>query len=96
MQLYETELMMKNSYFHIYGLHNAEQLALVAALCEWRDIIACTEDESTGYVLPNKVLIEISKQMPRTANKLFQLLKSKHPYMEQNLGAVVSIIKHYM
>ncbi|KAH1032941.1 hypothetical protein J1N35_045115 [Gossypium stocksii] len=65
MQLYEKELLMENSYLHIYGLQgagfNAEQLAIVAALCEWRDIIARAEDESTGYVLPNKVLLEIGR-----------------------------------
>jgi exosome complex exonuclease RRP6 len=38
---------------------NAKQLAVVAALHEWRDRIARQEDESTGYVLPNKALIEI-------------------------------------
>lgn len=31
------------------------------ALCEWRDIIARAEDESTGYVLPNKTLLEIGR-----------------------------------
>ena len=30
-------------------------------LCEWRDTIARAEDESTGYVLPNKILLEIGK-----------------------------------
>lgn len=28
-------------------------------LCEWRDVVARAEDESTGYILPNKTLIEI-------------------------------------
>jgi len=28
-------------------------------LCEWRDIVARAEDESTGYVLPNKTVLEI-------------------------------------
>jgi len=32
---------------------------LSQALHEWRDRIARQEDESTGYVLPNKALIEI-------------------------------------
>ncbi|XP_022746695.1 protein RRP6-like 2 isoform X2 [Durio zibethinus] len=100
MQLYEKELLTENSYLHIYGLQgigfNAEQLAIVAGLCEWRDIIGRAEDESTGYVLPNKTLLEIAKQMPVTASKLRRLLKSKHPYVEQNLGAVVSIIRHSM
>ncbi|XP_022742692.1 protein RRP6-like 2 [Durio zibethinus] len=100
MQLYEKELLTENSYLHVYGLQgagfNAGQLAIVAGLCEWRDIIARGEDESTGYVLPNKILLEIAKQMPVTASKLRPLLKSKHPYVERNLGAVVSIIKHCM
>ena len=34
--------------------------------------------------------------MPVTASKLRRFLKSKHPYVERNLGAVVSIIKHSM
>ncbi|KAK8620335.1 hypothetical protein V6N13_066814 [Hibiscus sabdariffa] len=100
MQLYEKELLMENSYLYIYGLQgagfNAEQLAIVAALCEWQDYIARAEDESTGYILPNKVLLEIAKQMPLTVSKLHRLLKSKHPYVEQNIGAVATIIKHSM
>jgi len=34
-------------------------LPLSQALHGWRDRIARQEDESTGYVLPNKALIEI-------------------------------------
>ncbi|GMJ11282.1 RRP6-like 2 [Hibiscus trionum] len=97
MQLYEKEQLMPNSYLHVYGLQgsgfNAEQLAIVAALCEWRDCIARVEDESTGYILPNKVLLEIAKQMPVTASKLRRLLNSKHPYVEQDICHVVDTIK---
>lgn len=98
MQLYEKELLTDTSYQHIYGLpgagFNAEQLAVVAGLHGWRDVIARAEDESTGYVLPNKILIEIAKQMPLTANKLKRAMKSKYPYVERNLGSVVSIIRY--
>ncbi|KAJ0013434.1 hypothetical protein Pint_20031 [Pistacia integerrima] len=97
MQLYEKELLTENSYLYIYGLQgtelNAQQLAIVAGLCQWRDVVARTEDESTGYILPNKTLLEIAKQMPVTPSKLRRLLKSKHPYIERNLGSVVSIIR---
>ncbi|XP_071909989.1 protein RRP6-like 2 isoform X1 [Coffea arabica] len=100
MQLYEKELLTDRSYLHIYGLQgadlNAQQLAVVAGLCEWRDVVARAEDESTGYVLPNKTLIEIAKQMPLTTSKLKRSLKSKHPYIERNLGSVLSIIRHSM
>ncbi|KAK6942465.1 Exosome-associated factor Rrp6, N-terminal [Dillenia turbinata] len=96
-QLYEKELLTESSYLHIYGLQgaefNAEQLAIVAGLCEWRDAIARAEDESTGYILPNRSLLEIAKQMPVTTSMLRRLLKTKHPYVERNLGQVVSIIR---
>ncbi|CAI8595190.1 unnamed protein product [Vicia faba] len=98
MQLYEKELLTENSYLHIYGLQgagfNAQQLAIVSGLCEWRDIVARAEDESTGYILPNKSVLEIAKQMPVTTSKLRRLLKSKHPYVEHNLDTVVTIIRH--
>ncbi|CAI0559240.1 unnamed protein product, partial [Linum tenue] len=38
--------------------------------------------ESTGYILPNKVLLEIAKQMPLTTGKLHLVLKLKHQYIE--------------
>ncbi|XP_050244941.1 protein RRP6-like 2 isoform X2 [Quercus robur] len=98
MQLYEKELLTENSYLHIYGLHaasfDAQQLAIVAGLCEWRDVVARAEDESTGYILPNKTLLEIAKQKPDTTSKLRRLVKSKHPYVEHNLSPVLSIIRH--
>ncbi|KAJ7971932.1 Protein RRP6-like 2 [Quillaja saponaria] len=98
MQLYEKELLTEHSYLHIYGLQpagfNAQQLAIVAGLCEWRDVVARAEDESTGYVLPNKTLLEIAKQMPVTTSKLRRLVKSKHPYVDRNLDTVVSIVRH--
>ncbi|KAL0338765.1 UNVERIFIED_CONTAM: protein RRP6-like 2, partial [Sesamum angustifolium] len=97
-QLYEKELLTDTSYLYIYGLQcaelNAQQLAVVSGLCEWRDAVARAEDESTGYVLPNRTLIEIAKQMPLTTNQLRRVLKSKHPYIDRNLGSVVSIIRH--
>ncbi|XP_024031414.1 protein RRP6-like 2 [Morus notabilis] len=100
MQLYEKELLTEDSYLYIYGLQsaglNAQQLAIVAGLCEWRDVVARAEDESTGYILPNKTLLEIAKQMPDATSKLRRLVKSKHPYIERNLGSVVSIIRNSM
>ncbi|KAH8491359.1 hypothetical protein H0E87_023489 [Populus deltoides] len=100
LELYEKELFTENSYLNMYGLpsagFNAQQLAIVAGLYEWRDAIARAEDESTGYILPNKTLLEIAKEMPVTISKLRQLLKSKHSYIERHLSSVVSIIRHSM
>ncbi|XP_009119393.1 protein RRP6-like 1 isoform X2 [Brassica rapa] len=100
MQLYEKELLTENSYLHINGVQaanfNAVQLAIVAGLCEWRDRIARADDESTGYVLPNKTLLEIAKEMPINVGKLRRLLKSKLPYIERNVDAVISVIRRSM
>ncbi|KAL8125542.1 protein RRP6-like 1 isoform X1 [Apium graveolens] len=98
MQLYEKDVMTDSSFLYIYGLQdanlNAQQLAVVAGLCEWRDAVARIEDESTGYILPNKTLLEIAKQMPLTTSSLHQLVKLKHQYVERHLDSVVSIIKY--
>ncbi|KAJ6693922.1 hypothetical protein OIU85_004686 [Salix viminalis] len=100
MQLYEKELFTENSYLNMYGLpsagFNAQQLAIVAGLYEWRDAVARAEDESTGYILPNKTLLEIAKEMPVTSSQLRRLMKSKHSYIERHLSSAVSIIRHSM
>ncbi|KAL9230839.1 hypothetical protein vseg_006135 [Gypsophila vaccaria] len=98
MQLYEKELLTDTSYLYIYGVQganlNAKQLSVVAGLYAWRDAVAREEDESTGYILPNKLLLEIAKQMPLTTSNLKRLLKSKHPYVERSLSSVINIIRH--
>ncbi|KAH0467824.1 hypothetical protein IEQ34_002857 [Dendrobium chrysotoxum] len=98
MQLYEKEILTDTSYRYIYGLSEADfdskQLAIVAGLCEWRDKVAREEDESTGYILPNKAVLEIARQMPQSSGNLRRLVKSKHPYVERHLNAVSSIIKN--
>ncbi|XP_043701040.1 protein RRP6-like 2 [Telopea speciosissima] len=98
MQLYEKELLTDTSYLYIYGLggadFNAQQLAIVAGLCEWRDAVARAEDESTGYILPNKALLDIARHIPLNAGKLRRLVRSKHPYVERNLSSVLIIIEN--
>ncbi|KAI0524872.1 hypothetical protein KFK09_004262 [Dendrobium nobile] len=98
MQLYEKEILTDTSYRYIYGLSEADfdskQLAIVAGLCEWRDKVAREEDESTGYILPNKAVLEIARQMPQSSGNLRRLVKSKHQYVERHLNAVSSIIKN--
>ncbi|OQU91826.1 hypothetical protein SORBI_3001G253100 [Sorghum bicolor] len=80
LQFYEKELLTDTSYLHIYGLQehelDAKQLAVVAALHEWRDSIARQEDESTA------------KQMPTDVGHLKRIVKSKCPYVESNLELI--------
>ncbi|WOK91587.1 protein RRP6-like 2 isoform X1 [Canna indica] len=98
MQLYEKELFTDTSYLNIYGLSdadfNSKQLAVASGLFQWRDNIARTEDEGTGYILPNKTLLEIARQIPLTSGKLRRLVKSKHPFVERHLNSVLAIIRN--
>uniref|UniRef100_A0ACD5TTZ4 Uncharacterized protein n=1 Tax=Avena sativa TaxID=4498 RepID=A0ACD5TTZ4_AVESA len=95
-QLYEKELLTDKSYLHIYGLQehelDAKQLAVVSALHQWRDYMARQQDESTGYVLPNKALIEIAKKMPTTSEDLRRIVKSKYPFVEDNFDLILDVI----
>lgn len=40
---------------HILYVHDSQ------GLCEWRDTLARADDESTGYIIPNKIVLEIGK-----------------------------------
>lgn len=40
-------------------------MAALKSLYVWRDLIARQEDESTGYVLPNNLLLKICEILPR-------------------------------
>lgn len=95
--LYQKELLTDSSFLHIYGLHEADfsaaQLSIVSELYAWRDKLAREEDESTGYILPNRTLLEIAKEMPDTPAKLRRLVKSKHSMVERHLNDVFNLIK---
>ncbi|KAK7286575.1 hypothetical protein RJT34_21661 [Clitoria ternatea] len=101
MQLYEKELLTEDSYLRIYGLRgagfNGQQLAVVSGLSEWRDNIARADDESPGYVLPNKMILEIARQMPVITSNLRRLVgRAKLPYVERSLDIIVNIVRHSM
>lgn len=57
-------------------------------LYEWRDVIARAEDESTGYVLPNKELLEIGmfKKFSSYVLVLIGCRCSKHSTLLQKLS----------
>ncbi|KAJ9541097.1 hypothetical protein OSB04_027603 [Centaurea solstitialis] len=46
--------------------------------------------------MPNKVLIEVAKQMPNISVELLHITKSRHPYIECTKGYVVSTIRMWV
>lgn len=60
------------------SISNPSHLLLSAAyaLCLWRDRIAREEDESTEYILPNKILLVLAQQKPCTEEELLDIVQS--------------------
>ncbi|DBA04995.1 TPA: hypothetical protein N0F65_006997 [Lagenidium giganteum] len=48
------------------------QRRVFAELYYWRDRVAREQDESTGFVLPNNVLMKITKYLPTKSDQLFR------------------------
>lgn len=67
------------------------QKRVIVALYMWRDRIARQEDESVAYVMPNHVLMKLTKHLPVRSDELFRachpvpLLIRKHALQITNL-----------
>nr|GEW69208.1 protein RRP6-like 2 [Tanacetum cinerariifolium] len=85
--------MERNSLEHLLLYFCAVIANKEYALFQWRDLVARGNDESTGYVLPNKTLIKIAKTMPSTIEELFRVLKNRYPLIDHHWGAVTNIIQ---
>ncbi|MCS5479102.1 ribonuclease D [Corynebacterium sp. YIM 101645] len=57
----------------ISSLHRPEQLAIARELWMSREAIAVEEDRAVSRILPNKVLVEIARTVPRTNRELTQV-----------------------
>lgn len=96
LKLYAKEITTETSYLQVYGLQErnfqTEQLAVLAGLYSWRDLVARIEDESTGYVLPNHLLLKLAEEMPDDVKKLRSMLNGRHSLVARNIATIVAII----
>ncbi|KAJ8426782.1 hypothetical protein Cgig2_034041 [Carnegiea gigantea] len=98
LRMYKKEVFDKEtSYLFMHGLGDADnldakQLAIVAGLFEWRDRVAREEDESTGYILPNKQLLEIAKKKPLKARELLDLVGYSRTLVLRDVDQIVEIL----
>jgi exosome complex exonuclease RRP6 len=70
-----------------------EQFAVFRAVHEWRDKIARMDDDSTHFVMPNHVLLNIAKFMP---SEMTELYRSCHPIshsVKSRVGELLALIK---
>eukprot|EP00250_Pteridium_aquilinum_P001753 c11971_g1_i1 orf=139-3204(+) len=96
LKLYEKEITTESSYLQVYGLEERkfqpQQLAVLSGLYMWRDQVARVEDESTGYVLPNHLLLKLAEEMPDDVKKLRTMLNGRHTLVARNIATIVEII----
>lgn len=69
------------------------QLHCLRLLYAWRDNLARTEDESTGYVLPNHMLFQISEILPREAQGVLACCNPIPTLLRQQLQEVHMLVQ---
>jgi exosome complex exonuclease RRP6 len=75
------------------ALYNNEQFAVFKAVHAWRDRIARIDDDSTNFVIPNRVIFSIAKVMPKD---LVALLSIAHPVsfgVKSRAGELLGVIE---
>nr|CAH7712203.1 unnamed protein product [Callosobruchus chinensis] len=73
-------------------LFDNRQLYALKELYKWRDEIAREEDESTGYVLPNHMLLQISESLPREMQGILACCNPIPPLVRSHLLELHKIV----
>ncbi|KAF5298456.1 hypothetical protein FQR65_LT01235 [Abscondita terminalis] len=96
LQRYVKPLLREDSYMEFYQkskrLFDNRQLFALKELYKWRDDLGRTEDESTGYILPNHMLLQISEQLPREMQGILACCNPIPPLVRANLLELHRII----
>ncbi|XP_076753947.1 exosome component Rrp6 [Xylocopa sonorina] len=86
----------EDSFMSIYRksqkMFNNKQLYALRELHKWRDHTAREEDDSTGYVLPNHMLLNMAETLPREMQGILACCDSIPPLVRQNLLKLHKII----
>ncbi|MBN3326175.1 EXOSX protein, partial [Atractosteus spatula] len=94
---YTKPIFTEESYLELYRkqkrMFNAQQLAALRLLYAWRDKLARHEDESTGYVLPNHMLIKISEELPREPQGIIACCNPVPPLVRQQVNELHLLVQ---
>lgn len=83
-----------NNLVKTYTMLSGEQFAVYRALYEWRDNISRRLDESTGYIMPNRVLSDIARILPPDQKALLSLLGANTARVTKaSLGELYTLIQ---
>ena len=95
-RVYEKPVWTEESYLNMYRkshkMFNNRQIYALKELHSWRDATARQEDDSTGYVLPNHMLLNIAETLPREMQGILACCNPIPPLVRQNLLRLHKII----
>ncbi|KAJ7306355.1 hypothetical protein JRQ81_009699 [Phrynocephalus forsythii] len=72
---------------------NTQQLAAFRLLFAWRDKMARQEDESTGYVLPNHMLLKVAEELPKEPQGIIACCNPVPPLVRQQINELHLLIQ---
>ncbi|XP_076387496.1 exosome component Rrp6 isoform X2 [Megachile rotundata] len=87
-----TEESCMSIYRKSQKMFNNKQLYALIELHKWRDVTAREEDDSTAYVLPNHMLLNIAETLPREMQGILACCNPIPPLVRQNLLKLHKII----
>uniref|UniRef100_A0A8C5U955 Exosome complex component 10 n=1 Tax=Malurus cyaneus samueli TaxID=2593467 RepID=A0A8C5U955_9PASS len=94
---YIKPLFTDESYLDLYRRQkkhlDTQQLTAFRLLFAWRDKIARQEDESTGYVLPNHMLLKIAEELPKESQGIIACCNPVPPLVRQQINELHMLIK---
>ncbi|KAJ6656787.1 hypothetical protein lerEdw1_003118 [Lerista edwardsae] len=94
---YIKPIFTEDSYLELYRKQkkhlNSQQLAAFRLLFAWRDRMARQEDESTGYVLPNHMLIKIAEELPKEPQGIIACCNPVPPLVRQQINEMHLLIQ---
>nr|XP_009936829.1 PREDICTED: exosome component 10 [Opisthocomus hoazin] len=94
---YIKPLFTDESYLELYKKQkkhlNTQQLAAFRLLFAWRDKMARQEDESTGYVLPNHMLLKIAEELPKEPQGIIACCNPVPPLVCQQINELHLLIQ---
>ncbi|NWJ02301.1 EXOSX protein, partial [Crypturellus undulatus] len=94
---YMKPLFTDESYLELYRRQkkhlNTQQLTAFRLLFAWRDKMARQEDESTGYVLPNHMLLKIAEELPKEPQGVIACCNPVPPLVRQQINELHLLVQ---
>jgi len=79
-------------YRKIKGRLNVQQIECFRLLYDWRHKMSEERDESPGYTLPNRMMFEISLQLPRDVQSLVNCCIPPPPLVMENIHHIHTLV----